>query len=229
MKEQYDELKGYVESIDERPLNKYYERPFMLDLIGDVTSKKILDAGCGTGFFAINAFDNGASVVASDVSEKMLSHVKYLRPEINTVKLDFEEGIKLDEKFDLIISSLVLHYINDWNKFVDDAFEKLNEGGRLIISTHHPVQDFHKNQDLPYLKKHLINAKWSATEKNNEEIEVSYYIRPLSEVLAYINNKGYSKVNIYEPFPKEEFKDALGHRYDRLINKACFLFIELVK
>ena len=59
----YDEREKYLNS---------FEKDKLLPLLGKVDGLKILDAGAGTGRLAMKMAKMGASVVALDVSEKML-------------------------------------------------------------------------------------------------------------------------------------------------------------
>src|SRR5690242_19128040 len=52
--------------------NAYYERPATLALAGDVTGRRILDAGCGSGPLFAALRDRGAIVTGFDKSAKML-------------------------------------------------------------------------------------------------------------------------------------------------------------
>ncbi|GGS69426.1 hypothetical protein ACFFV7_17185 [Nonomuraea spiralis] len=40
---------GYAAENEAGPLNAYYARPAMLELAGNLTGRRILDAGCGRG------------------------------------------------------------------------------------------------------------------------------------------------------------------------------------
>ena len=48
--------------------NSYYERPATMSLLGDVHGKRVLEVGCGTGPLTQWLVDQGAEVVACDVS-----------------------------------------------------------------------------------------------------------------------------------------------------------------
>jgi ubiquinone/menaquinone biosynthesis C-methylase UbiE len=49
----YEELAdSYASLTDTKPHDAYYERPATKSLIGDVSGKTVLDAGCGPGAYA---------------------------------------------------------------------------------------------------------------------------------------------------------------------------------
>ena len=48
--------------------NDYYERPVMYTLLGEVTGRRVLDAGCGPGSYAQWLSEHGATVLALDAS-----------------------------------------------------------------------------------------------------------------------------------------------------------------
>jgi 2-polyprenyl-3-methyl-5-hydroxy-6-metoxy-1,4-benzoquinol methylase len=53
--------------------NAHYDRPAVLDLIGEVDGLRVLDAGCGPGFYASELVARGAEVTAFDSSPTMVS------------------------------------------------------------------------------------------------------------------------------------------------------------
>ena len=86
------------------------DRPLQPDL-------DILIAGCGTNQAAVFAYTNRASkVVAIDVSQPSLDHSKYLKDKYALKNLELrllpiEEAPTLEQKFDLIVSTGVLHHM----------------------------------------------------------------------------------------------------------------------
>ena len=87
------------------------DRPYRADL-------DILIAGCGTNQAAQIAYTNpAAKVVAIDVSQPSLDHEKFLKDKYALKNLELhllpiEEAPSLDQKFDLIMSTGVLHHMD---------------------------------------------------------------------------------------------------------------------
>lgn len=66
----------------------------------DLQGKRILDAGCGTGAFAMEAARRGATVVAVDISPTLIRHAQERLPsEIGRGKVTFAVGDMLDPQF----------------------------------------------------------------------------------------------------------------------------------
>lgn len=88
------------------------DRPYQPDM-------DILIAGCGTNQAAVFAYTNrAAKVVAVDVSQPSLDHVRYLKNKyslknLETHLLPIEDLPSLNRDFDLIISTGVLHHMAD--------------------------------------------------------------------------------------------------------------------
>jgi SAM-dependent methyltransferase len=86
------------------------DRPYKADM-------DILIAGCGTNQAAVFAYTNrAAKVVAVDVSQPSLDHTKYLKDKyglknLHLHLLPIEEVPSLDESFDLVVSTGVLHHM----------------------------------------------------------------------------------------------------------------------
>jgi SAM-dependent methyltransferase len=69
----YDSFaEAYTSHSDADIVNAYYERPAILALAADVTGRRILDAGCGSGPIAAALRERGATVTGIDCSAKML-------------------------------------------------------------------------------------------------------------------------------------------------------------
>lgn len=101
--------------------------------------QKVLDVACGPGNISKYLLDRRAdfSVVGVDAAFKMIELAKKNVPQATFKVLDCRDILKLKEQYDIIIFGFCFPYINkeDVLKLIVDAYELLNEGGLLYIST----------------------------------------------------------------------------------------------
>ncbi len=88
----------------------------MLRLAGDVTGKRVLDAGCGHGPLMVALRDRGAVVAGFDLSPAMIdiAHGR-LGSDCDVRVADLSAPLPYDDdEFDVVTCSLALHYVQDW-------------------------------------------------------------------------------------------------------------------
>ncbi|MDF2962241.1 MAG: SAM-dependent methyltransferase, partial [Paenibacillus sp.] len=134
-------------------LNAAGEWPAFRALLPELHNKKVLDLGCGFGWHCRYAREQLArSVVGIDLSENMLtqarastndSEIEYRRMAIEDV--DFAEG-----EFDVVISSLALHYVEHFDVVCRKVHHCLVPGGAFVFSVEHPVFTALAAQDWYY-------------------------------------------------------------------------------
>ena len=117
--------------------NDLFEIPAIFSLLPDLKGKSVLDLGCGFGEHCVEFINKGASrVVGIDISEKMLgvARKENSHPAISYMLLPIEDIEKVEGKFDVVISSLALHYVEDFEGVVKKIHNKLNANGYFIFS-----------------------------------------------------------------------------------------------
>ncbi|HEY5797260.1 MAG TPA: class I SAM-dependent methyltransferase [Bosea sp. (in: a-proteobacteria)] len=103
---------------------------------------RVLDLGCGFGWFCRWAADQGAShVLGVDVSERMLARARAetLASAIIYQRADLENFAPEPAGFDLAYSSLAIHYLMDLDGLLARVAKALPVGGRLVCSVEHPL------------------------------------------------------------------------------------------
>lgn len=106
----------YAAANDTSLFNAWYARPEMLRLAGDVTGKRVLDAGCGHGPLMADLRERGADVVGFDLSPAMVGIARErLGSDADVRVADLSEPLPYDDdEFDVVTCSLALHYVQDW-------------------------------------------------------------------------------------------------------------------
>lgn len=114
--------------------------------------KSLIDYGSGTGLVSIEISDLVDSILLVDSSKQMLdvAEAKISQQGISNAKVQYADLTKEtpDLKADIVLMSLVLLHIPDTKKILQELFNILNKGGKLIII------DFDKNDQISHPKVH---------------------------------------------------------------------------
>jgi len=124
-------------------LNDALEQPALLSLLPErLDGLRVLDLGCGCGGFSRLARRCGArEVVALDVSANMLECAAKLTQDsaIHYVRAGIEQFRGESGPFDLAVSSLALHYVEDYAALAAQVAKGLAPGGLFAFSVEHPM------------------------------------------------------------------------------------------
>ena len=107
-----------------------------------VKGLKVLDLGCGFGYFCRWAAQAGAAkVVGVDSSERMLAHARSETRDsgITYRQADLEDLALPPASFDLVFSSLAIHYVADLQRLLGAVRDWLVPEGRFVFSVEHPI------------------------------------------------------------------------------------------
>ena len=118
------------------------EWPTLQSMLPDLQGLRIVDLGCGFGWFCRWAREVGAtSVHGLDVSEKMLGRAREMTsdPAIVYTRTDLESLSLTQGAFDLAYSSLALHYVENLRGLFEQVHRGLVPGGRFVFSVEHPM------------------------------------------------------------------------------------------
>jgi SAM-dependent methyltransferase len=118
------------------------EWPALRALLPDMRSLRVVDLGCGFGWFCRWAREQGAArVLGIDVSEKMLVRAEAATTDaaIAYLRADMERLGLARASLDLAYSSLALHYVADLAGLLATVHHALAPGGRLVFSVEHPI------------------------------------------------------------------------------------------
>lgn len=118
------------------------EWPVLQSMLPNLNGRRVVDLGCGYGWFCRWARANGAAeVVGIDVSERMLAQAKARTGDaaIRYQRADLERLALPESAFDLAYSSLALHYVADVARLIATVHRALMPGGWFVFSTEHPI------------------------------------------------------------------------------------------
>jgi len=218
---------AYSEHNESSSWNARYERPAVLAMVGDVAGKDVLDVGCGSGIHAAALSASGARVIGVDLSAGLLELARErLGDGISFHRADLALPLPFDdESFDVVLASLVLHYLRDWEAPLAELHRVLRPGGRLVASTHHPFMDHVLSGGDDYFATLLMKDEW---ELDDRRVTVEFWRRPLRAMIHAFTAAGFHIVRIEEPDPDPLLATIDPDAYRTITTKPQFLFFELV-
>ena len=132
----YSQLRRSIDGLDGAP-----EWPTLKSMLPDLAGKRVVDLGCGFGWFCRWARGAGAaSVLGLDVSANMLARARETTSDSAiTYRLADLESVELPSAFDLAYSSLTLHYLVNLAALFAAVHRTLTPGGSFVFSAEHPL------------------------------------------------------------------------------------------
>lgn len=186
-------------------LNHDVIRPLVLRMLGEISGKAILDSGCGSGYFTAELAKFALKVYGTDFSSnfidlcnkkyKNISNLSFVRHNVNEV-MPFQSN-----EFDVVLSKMVLQYIEDIGIFAKESFRVLKNRGSLIIVVDHPFK--YPNNKYPHLKDYFdkgVQTKLSLWGK----VELTWYPKTVSDYILPFIKSGLRLSDIQEISEEKE-------------------------
>lgn len=182
--------------------------------------KKVLELACGSGEISNELLKRGYDILATDISESMLSKLKQKYPYIKTKQLDMND-FKLDDKFDTIICFCdSINYLSDYRLMFRNVYDSLVTGGIFMFDMHSEdrLEEF---KEMFIEEGYILNVPYQWTIISNEnmihqhfafyqedgiiqEQHVQYVFKP-QEVIEELKKLNF-KIKIYTDFDQEGIK-----------------------
>ena len=207
-------------------------------LLPDFTGKRLLDLGCGYGWHCVYAMEHGAAgAVGVDLSQKMLAvaREKTAYPQVEYRCAAMEDVEFPAGSFDVVLSSLALHYVEGFDAIAKKVHRFLKPGGVFLYSAEHPVFTAYGSQDWYYDEEgkilHFPVDNYFYEGKRNARFlgaDVVKYHRTLTTYLNGLLQNGFRITAVVEPQPTEDMMDTVPGMRDEM-RRPMMLIVSGIK
>jgi 2-polyprenyl-3-methyl-5-hydroxy-6-metoxy-1,4-benzoquinol methylase len=213
----------------------------MNKLFSDCHGLKILDAGCGNGYFTKWLAERGANVLGIDGSEKLLKIAKEKNPGLKFELKDLSQITDFSsQEFDVYLANMLLMHVSGIDTLLAEARRILKPEGKLIFSILHPcfnqpTAKLYKSlwSKLTFQKPAALAFDYFSPKQGRFEAhmgnQLTHYHRTLEEYSQALKKAGFAIQEILEPhslpetFLKKNPKLEYATRLPRFIFLNCKL------
>lgn len=165
----------------------------LLEMAGDVSGKRVLDAGCGEGHVARLFASHGARVVGVDISPRLLELARSFEAEdpgeIEFIQADLANGLASHRGvFDLATANMVLDDCEDLAAVFATLADALKPNGRLLLSLNNPYALAARSKVDDYFASGTVSQTFGTDQS---EFEVPFFYRTLEEWVAAFRQAGF--------------------------------------
>lgn len=223
---------GYIKTRDKTiNYNDYLEKPVVQQILAQRNYTHALDLGCGFGTYSIYLANQGTQVTGVDISQKMIAHAKQnnAHPHINYQVATMEDFNYPLSQFDLVLSTLALHYIEDIEFVIKKIAQALVHGGDFIFTIEHPATraaidyGWHRNEKGEKLHWKLANYFQRGKREEHWLVDgVVKYHRTISDYFYLLRNNGFVLTEFIEIEPLGEVAELIPES----VHRPPFLLIK---
>ncbi len=227
IEDHYEDLAPLWDDIVDAPGRQELLWATVDELLPELSGRRVLDAGCGSGVYAERLADQGADVVGVDVSEGMVERARERVPSGAFYQADLGEPLDAveDDSVDLVVCLHVFSHLPDLSTTVGEFARILRDGGHLVLSTHNPVHDFVivRDGETPStgatadLEATVETQAEAPTYGTTERYDITwsdgtgtnrgtYFRRSFEGLLSPLLSAGFDLDAVREPVPDEEFR-----------------------
>lgn len=216
--------------------NIVIELPALLKMIGHIENQQILDLGCGDASLGELLLQyNGNSYTGIDGSESMCQKARESvgqHPGCSILQSSLEDFNYASYSYDLVVSQLVLHYVEDLRSVIQNVYSCLKPEGRFIFSVQHPLlTSSAKSMESGGRRSDWIVDDYYHTGKRAEPWigeNVIKYHRTIEDYFSILQHAGFRISSISEACPlKENFEEEA--EYERRMRIPLFLLFSCEK
>lgn len=139
-------------------LSDFTARPFVLSWCEPIQGQRVLDLGCGEGYFARQLKERGAaSVEGVDSSSRMIEGAEAAeRASPLGIRYRVSDATELsvfgDGDLDMVVAIFLFNYVHreKMTTIMQEVYRVLREGGRFIFAIPHPLFAFLHEEDPPF-------------------------------------------------------------------------------
>ena len=187
--------------------------------------ERILDLGCGYGYYTDYFKSIGGNVIGTDGSKAMIDIAKKNNPDCEFMVSDISETLPFeDNSFDVVFCNQVLMDIENINNVFSECRRILKTGGTFYYSIIHPAffnGEWMKNNEDSPAGKLITGYLTPGVSTNLFWGETKHFHRPLSHYLNGAADAGFRLIHTEEP----KVYDGINKNDDI----PLFFFAEYVK
>lgn len=217
VQELYDRIADKYQKNRSKADNDYIELPAMMDLLGSVKGKRVLDLGCGLGGHSKILIKNGAHVTAIDASQKMIKFAKLKCKNRGEFLVgNFEKVVFPKHSFDLVMASYSIHYIKNIRSLFKKISHWLKPNGKIVFSILHPIQYDLRIENFDFSKsgKYWLHLR-------AYDVDIFNWFHPLEEYVVALHTNGFEIIRVKEPCLDKKYTGFHPNQY-RL--PSCIIF-----
>jgi 2-polyprenyl-3-methyl-5-hydroxy-6-metoxy-1,4-benzoquinol methylase len=158
----YNHLSGKYDQTKINPLRKYVDEFTLLNVLGDVRGKSVLDLGCGDGHYTRILKSQGAvQVVGVDISQAMIADARSQEQQASLgIEYRVQDVVDLERigSFDLALAVYLFPYAatqRQLSKMCHSVYRNLKPGGKLVAATMNPAVT---EAELPGYQKYGVTV-----------------------------------------------------------------------
>ena len=144
--QQFEDL---VKNLEKPTRNSWQKPEEVMNLIRPLKNRKVMDLGCGTGYFSFRMIDSGATVIAADIDARLLGYVDSIRQargiskkQLQTRKVAVDDPMLEKKEVEMVLIVNTYHHLTNRVAYMRKVKNGLKAGGFVVII------DFFK-KDIP--------------------------------------------------------------------------------